>query len=144
MAVNVVGTEHALAAARAAGVRRFVHVGTEAVLADGKPIIRADESRPQPGKPAGPYPFTKGLAETAVVEASGEGLETVVVRPRCSGVVSALATSPTGRGAKKFVLLSIVAVEPPVGGRLAQAAVPPQLSASAISTPPCATLFRLA
>jgi nucleoside-diphosphate-sugar epimerase len=82
MAVNVVGTEHALAAARAAGIRRFVHLSTEAVLADGKPIIRADERRPQPGKPAGPYPFTKGLAETAVIEASGEGLETVVVRPR--------------------------------------------------------------
>jgi nucleoside-diphosphate-sugar epimerase len=82
MAVNVVGTEHALAAARAAGVRRFVHIGTEAVLADGKPIVRADERLPQPGKPAGPYPFTKGLAETAVLEASGEGLETVVVRPR--------------------------------------------------------------
>ncbi|HEX3758319.1 MAG TPA: NAD-dependent epimerase/dehydratase family protein [Kofleriaceae bacterium] len=82
MADNVVGTEHVLAAARAAGVRRLVYISTEAVLADGKPIIRADETRSQPGKPAGPYPFTKGLAETAVVEASGEGLETVVVRPR--------------------------------------------------------------
>jgi len=82
MADNVVGTEHALAAARAAGIQRFVHIGTEAVLADGKPIIRADEARPQPDRPAGPYPFTKGLAETAVVEASGEGLQTVVVRPR--------------------------------------------------------------
>jgi nucleoside-diphosphate-sugar epimerase len=82
MAVNVAGTEHALAAARAAGVKRFVHIGTEAVLADGRPIIRADERRPQPGKPAGHYPFTKGLAETAVVEANGEALETVVVRPR--------------------------------------------------------------
>lgn len=82
MAVNVVGTEHALAAARTTGVRRFVHIGTEAVLADGKPIIRADEARPQPTRTAGPYPFTKGLAETAVVEANGEGLETVVVRPR--------------------------------------------------------------
>jgi nucleoside-diphosphate-sugar epimerase len=82
MAANVVGTEHALAAARATGIRRFVHIGTEAVLADGKPIIRADENRPQPFRPAGPYPFTKGLAETAVIEASGEGLETVVVRPR--------------------------------------------------------------
>lgn len=82
MADNVVGTEHVLAAARAAAIRRLVYVSTEAVLADGKPIIRADETWQQPGKPAGPYPFTKGLAETAVVEASGEGLETVVVRPR--------------------------------------------------------------
>jgi nucleoside-diphosphate-sugar epimerase len=82
MAINVAGTENALAAARTTGVKRFVHIGTEAVLADGKPIIRADERQPLPDRPAGPYPFTKGLAETAVVEANGEGLETVVVRPR--------------------------------------------------------------
>ena len=82
MAINVAGTEHALAAARAAGIKRFVHIGTEAVLADGKPIIRADEQRPIADRPAGPYPFTKGLAEAAVQAANGEGLETVVVRPR--------------------------------------------------------------
>jgi nucleoside-diphosphate-sugar epimerase len=82
MAINVAGTEHALAAARAAGIKRFIHIGTEAVLADGKPIIRADEQRPIADRPAGPYPFTKGLAEAAVQAANGEGLETVVVRPR--------------------------------------------------------------
>jgi nucleoside-diphosphate-sugar epimerase len=82
MTINVGGTENALAAARAAGIKRFVHVGTEAVLADGKPIIRADERRQIADRPAGPYPFTKGLAEAAVLAANGEGLETVVVRPR--------------------------------------------------------------
>lgn len=82
MTDNVAGTENVLAAARAAGVKRFVHIGTEAVLADGKPIVRADEQRPIADRPAGPYPFTKGLAEAAVLAASGEGLETVVVRPR--------------------------------------------------------------
>lgn len=81
--VNVGGTENALAAARAAGVRRFVHVGTEAVLADGRPIVRADEQRPYPARPAGPYPISKGLAERAVIAANKIGeLETVVVRPR--------------------------------------------------------------
>ena len=81
--VNVGGTENALAAARAAGVRRFVHVGTEAVLADGRPIVRADEQRPYPARPAGPYPISKGLAERAVIAANKVGeLETVVVRPR--------------------------------------------------------------
>ncbi|MDQ3366045.1 MAG: NAD-dependent epimerase/dehydratase family protein [Myxococcota bacterium] len=80
--INVGGTEHALAAARAAGVPRFVHIGTEAVLADGKPIIAADETRPYPAKPAGPYPISKGLAERAVIAANGAGLATVVVRPR--------------------------------------------------------------
>jgi nucleoside-diphosphate-sugar epimerase len=81
--VNARGTENVLAAARAAGVRRVVHVGTEAVLADGKPIVRADEARPYPARPAGPYPISKGLAERAVLAANQlDGLETVVVRPR--------------------------------------------------------------
>jgi nucleoside-diphosphate-sugar epimerase len=82
MAINVTGTENALAAARAAGIRRFVHVGTEAVLADGKPIVRADEQRPRAARPAGPYPLTKSLAEAAVIAANRDGLETVVIRPR--------------------------------------------------------------
>ncbi|HEY5949513.1 MAG TPA: NAD-dependent epimerase/dehydratase family protein [Kofleriaceae bacterium] len=82
MRITTKGTEHALAAARAAGVKRFVHVSTEAVLADGKPIIRADETRPLPKKPMGAYPLTKGLAEQAVLAANRDGLETVVVRPR--------------------------------------------------------------
>lgn len=83
MRITARGTENMLAAARAAGVKRFVHVSTEAVLADGKPIVRADERRPLPERPMGAYPLTKGLAERAVVAANGEGgLETVVVRPR--------------------------------------------------------------
>jgi nucleoside-diphosphate-sugar epimerase len=70
-------------AARAAGVKRFVHVGTEAVLADGNPIVRADEARPLPAKAMGAYPLTKGLAELAVIAANGkDGMVTVVVRPR--------------------------------------------------------------
>ena len=79
---TVRGTEHALAAARAAGIRRFVHVGTEAVLADGSPIVDADETRPLPARPNGPYPRSKGLAERRVLAANGPGFATVVVRPR--------------------------------------------------------------
>lgn len=82
MRITAKGTENALAAARAAGVKRFVHVSTEAVLADGKAIVRADEKRPLPVKAMGAYPLTKGLAEQAVIAANGDGFETVVVRPR--------------------------------------------------------------
>jgi len=83
MRVTVQGTENTLAAARAAGVKRFVHVSTEAVLGDGNPIVRADETRPLPARPYGVYPISKGLAERAVIAANGTGgLETVVVRPR--------------------------------------------------------------
>jgi nucleoside-diphosphate-sugar epimerase len=80
--VTVTGTENALAAARAAGVQRFVHVSTEAVLADGKPIVRADEARPRTSRPIGPYPLSKGLAEDRVLAANRDGLATVIVRPR--------------------------------------------------------------
>ena len=73
MKINVRGTENVLAAARAAGVRRLVHVSTEAVLADGHPIIRADETRPYPANPVGPYPITKCLAEQRVRAAQGLG-----------------------------------------------------------------------
>lgn len=80
--VTVTGTENTLAAARAAGVPRFVHISTEAVLADGKPIVRADETRPRTTHPAGPYPHSKGLAEERVLAANAPGFATVIVRPR--------------------------------------------------------------
>ena len=79
---NVAGTEHVLRAARDAHVRRLVHIGTEAVLAEGRPIVNADESVPRARRPAGLYPLTKGLAEARVLAANSAELETVVVRPR--------------------------------------------------------------
>jgi len=79
---NVQGTRNALEASRAAGVRRFVHVGTEAALMHGEPLVMADERVPlQPGSKA-LYSATKAQAEQAVLDANGAGLETVVVRPR--------------------------------------------------------------
>jgi nucleoside-diphosphate-sugar epimerase len=47
--MNVDGTRNALAAAQAAGVKTFVHVGTEAALCDGTPLIDVDATRrPRP------------------------------------------------------------------------------------------------
>ena len=64
-----------------AGVRRFVHCGTEAALMAGEPLVHVDETAPlRPDSPA-PYPATKAKAELAVREASREGFETVVVAP---------------------------------------------------------------
>jgi nucleoside-diphosphate-sugar epimerase len=79
---NVVGTSNALEACRSAGVRRFVHVGTEAALMAGQPLVDIDETAPlRPDSPA-PYPSTKARAEQAVRDANGGDFETVVVRPR--------------------------------------------------------------
>jgi nucleoside-diphosphate-sugar epimerase len=81
-ATTITGTRNALQAARAAGVTRFVHIGTEAVLAGGDPIVRADETRPYPAVPNGLYPWSKGQAERDVIDANGAGFATVSVRPR--------------------------------------------------------------
>src|SRR4051794_6256654 len=80
--VTVQGTKNALEAARDAKVSRFVHVGTEAALMAGQPLVNVNEDAPlRPGSPA-PYPWSKAKAEQAVRDANGKGLETVVVRPR--------------------------------------------------------------
>jgi nucleoside-diphosphate-sugar epimerase len=79
---NVQGTRNALAAARQAGVRRFVHVGTEAALLAGDPLVEVDERAPLRFDSPALYSSTKARAEEAVIEANQNGLETVVVRPR--------------------------------------------------------------
>lgn len=77
--INVQGTAHALEAAKRAGVERFVHVSTEAVLIGGRPIVQADETWPLPERPMALYPASKVAAERLVLAASG--LHTVIVRP---------------------------------------------------------------
>jgi nucleoside-diphosphate-sugar epimerase len=79
---NVIGTRNALAAARQAGVRRFVHVGTEAGLLAGQPLVEVDERAPLRFDSPVLYSSTKARAEEAVIEANQDGLQTVVVRPR--------------------------------------------------------------
>jgi nucleoside-diphosphate-sugar epimerase len=78
---NVEGTRHMLDAARAAMVKRVVHISTEAVLC-GRPIVDVDETAERPKHPVGLYAETKGMAEDLVRAANREGLETVIVRPR--------------------------------------------------------------
>lgn len=79
---NVVGTRNTLVACEAAGVKRFVHCGTEAALMAGDPLIDVDETtRLRPDSKA-PYPATKAQAEIAVRESNHEGFATMVLRPR--------------------------------------------------------------
>lgn len=77
--VNVRGTQHVVDACRTGGVRRLVHVGTEAALMAGQPLVNVDENAPlRPDSPA-LYSSSKAKAEQIVRAAD---LETVVVRPR--------------------------------------------------------------
>jgi len=79
---NVEGTGNALEACAQAGVRRFVHVGTEAALLAGEPLVNVDETAPlRPDSPA-LYSSTKARAEQLVSDANRDGFETVVIRPR--------------------------------------------------------------
>jgi nucleoside-diphosphate-sugar epimerase len=80
--VNVEGTRNVLEGCRRAGVRRLVHVGTEAALLAGEPLVEVDETAPlRPDSPA-LYSSTKARAEQLVLAANDDGFETVVVRPR--------------------------------------------------------------
>ena len=92
---NVIGTQNALEAARSAGVRRFVHVGTEAALLAGQPLVDADETEPlRPDSPA-LYSATKARAEQAVRAANSDGFDTVVVRPRLVWGVGDTTVTPS-------------------------------------------------
>ena len=79
---NVDGTERVLDACREAGVRRLVHVGTEAATMAGQPLVKIDETAPLRPDSKADYCATKALAEQAVRAANGDRLQTVVVRPR--------------------------------------------------------------
>jgi nucleoside-diphosphate-sugar epimerase len=81
--VNVEGTQAVLEACRRAGVRRCVHVSTEAALWVGQPLVNVDEDAPLRPDSKVFYCATKARAEQVVMDANGkDGLETVIVRPR--------------------------------------------------------------
>lgn len=82
MRTNATGTRNVLEAARAAGVRRAVHLSTESVLSDGRPLKNVDETRLYPARSAGSYSRSKIAAETIALSMSEGDFEVVVVRPR--------------------------------------------------------------
>ncbi|MBI1973381.1 NAD(P)-dependent oxidoreductase, partial [Candidatus Micrarchaeota archaeon] len=73
--VNVEGTRNVLAAARKAGVKRFLHISTASVLgsARGKPLIEED-----PYQPRTAYERSKAAGEKLVIESS---LPYTILRP---------------------------------------------------------------
>lgn len=77
------GTENVLKiATQEEACKTFVHCSTESVLLGDKPLVNADETWPYPKHTVGYYGQTKKLAEQAVVNANGDALRTVVIRPR--------------------------------------------------------------
>ncbi|SEK22745.1 Nucleoside-diphosphate-sugar epimerase [Roseateles sp. YR242] len=79
---NVEGTRAVFTAAAQAGIRRAVHLSTESVLLDGRPLVNADERRPYPTRPVGGYSATKAEAEQVALGALAWGVDVTIVRPR--------------------------------------------------------------
>lgn len=80
-ATNVGGTEHVLAACRAAGVGRLIYTSTPSVVFGRDDLEGVDERVPYPRHHLAAYPATKAEAERRVRAAHGPNLHTVCVRP---------------------------------------------------------------
>lgn len=82
--MNVDGTKQLLDVAKRAGVKRFVHIGTEAALFKGQPMRNVDERYPLALDSPFYYSRSKAMAEQAVRAANDplHGFTTIVVRPR--------------------------------------------------------------
>ncbi len=83
-AVNVTGTENVLNRAKEAGIKRFIHIGTEAGCFYGQHMRDIDETYPLAVHSPYHYPATKAEAEVVVLRANEPaiGFETVSLRPR--------------------------------------------------------------
>jgi nucleoside-diphosphate-sugar epimerase len=81
VAVNVEGTRHLLRAARDSGASRFVHVSSPSVAHLGASIVGAEAQPADPARARGHYARTKALAEVAALDADGDGLAVVAIRP---------------------------------------------------------------
>jgi nucleoside-diphosphate-sugar epimerase len=80
--VNPKGTRRVLDAARQANVSKAIHISTDSVLQDGRPLCNVDETTPYPSRPAGPYSAGKAEAEKVARYAAASGLNVVILRPR--------------------------------------------------------------
>ncbi|MFT3712019.1 MAG: NAD-dependent epimerase/dehydratase family protein [Archangium sp.] len=79
---NVEGTRRMVAAAKAAGVKRFIHIGTEAAFFDGHDLLDLDETAKTPAKQKYLYSETKAEAERLALAANADGFTVLALRPR--------------------------------------------------------------
>ena len=79
-AANVDGTTNVLAAARACGVARLVHVSTPSVAHAGEPLVGAGADPADPVGTRGHYARTKARAEQLALGAA-DALSVVAIRP---------------------------------------------------------------
>jgi len=78
---NVSGTQNVIDACRKYGVPILVYTSSPSVIFNGTHMEGVNESVPYPDKYHAHYPKTKALAEQAILEATGSGLRTMILRP---------------------------------------------------------------
>lgn len=79
--VNIGGTENVIKACLENNIRNLVHTSSLDAVFTGKPLRNIDESQPYPQKHVTSYGESKELSEKLVMEANGDKLKTVVLRP---------------------------------------------------------------
>lgn len=95
---NVEGTRRLLAAARSAGVRRFIHTSSTATVGLRPDGLPADETTPLDlSRVQVDYKRSKVLAEQAALQACASGLDVVVVNPSTPVGWGDVRPTPTGR-----------------------------------------------
>ena len=126
---NVLGTENILAAAKIAGVKRFVH--TSSVAAIGVPpagSLATEETLTTVDALVSDYKKSKFLAEQAALKAAKNGLDVVIVNPSTPIGAYDVKPTPTGEIVLRFLQdrmpayvhtgLNLIAVEDVVRGHL--------------------------
>jgi nucleoside-diphosphate-sugar epimerase len=78
---NVTGTANVLAACHINGISRLVHTSTPSVVHAGHDLDGVDESQPIAKHFNAHYPRTKAIAERRVLDANGDKLATLALRP---------------------------------------------------------------
>ena len=78
---NVDGTELLIGVARAAGVRRFVHVSSPSVAHSGEPLVGAEAQPADPNRTRGHYATSKAMAELLALRATSPDMPIVAIRP---------------------------------------------------------------
>lgn len=81
-ALHITGVRELLKAASLAGVERFVHISSDAVVFDGSSLIDIDESHPYPTRYLDAYSRTKAGGEREVLDWARRGeIAAVALRP---------------------------------------------------------------
>lgn len=78
---NIAGTAAVVAACRAGGAGRLVHVSSPSVAHAGSSLVGAGADPADPRRVSGPYARSKAVAEQIALDADGDALAVVAIRP---------------------------------------------------------------